>query len=180
MIRTCFHTIPDAAKETTQSSLAGGLATLLESSQRSTQLIRTCFHTIPDAAKETTQSSLAGGLATLLESSQRSTQLIRTCFHTIPDAAKETTQSSLAGGLATLLESSQLFCQASEAHPEFASRSNEARLGIHFSFAKCFSPYRITRHAKACKRIVLRVSLYMHSFQGWPAWRTRRQGFFTP
>ena len=70
MIRTCFHTIPDAAKETTQSSLAGGLATLLESSQRSTQLIRTCFHTIPDAAKETTQSSLAGGLATLLESSQ--------------------------------------------------------------------------------------------------------------
>ena len=28
--------------------------------------------------------------------------------------------------------------------------------------------------------IVLSVGPYMHGFQGWPAWRTARQGFFTP
>ena len=27
---------------------------------------------------------------------------------------------------------------------------------------------------------VLGVSPYMHGFQGWPAWRTARQGLFTP
>ena len=132
-------------------------------------------------AKETTQSSLAGGLATLLEASQGCTHLVHTCFHTIAEMAKETTQSSLAGGLATLLESSQLLCHASEVHPEFASQSNEATPRHRmFFWQKCGSPYRITKHAIACKRFALRVSLYMRSFQGWPAWRTRRQGFSTP